>query len=137
MEIAQQVAEIQVHVPGQDSLIRYADQPGIDAVSLWGSAAVLKDLDPDVLEYHAEGRAEEFLEGVDMGDTFVRINCPTLLLQADPSLGGMMTDRSVDFALSKLKKGYHVRMELGHGLGLDRWNIAPLLRPVMTFLDTL
>jgi pimeloyl-ACP methyl ester carboxylesterase len=72
----------------------------------------------------------------DLGEILNKINCSVLLLQADASLGGMMTDRSVDHALSKLKKGYLVRIEhAGHNLGLDRWKVAPLHRPVMAFLD--
>jgi len=137
-EIATEIADIQIQVPGQETVVRYGDQPGIDSVSLWQLAATLRDLDPGVLEYHAEGRAEEYLEDFDLDGVLEQITCPVLLLQGNPSLDGMMTDRSVDNAMSKLDKGYHVLIEqTGHDLGLDSWEIGPLLKTVLAFLDTI
>ena len=69
---------------------------------------------------------------------FERIDRPVLLLQGNSSLDGMMTDRSVDNVMTKLDKGYHVLFEqAGHDLGLDSWEIGPLLKTVSAFLDTL
>ena len=137
-EIANEIANIQIPVPGQKTLVRYSDQPGVDSVSLWQVATTLKDLDPGVLEYHAEGRAEEYLKDYNLDRVLEPIACPVLLIQGNPALNGMMTDRSVDHALSKLKQGYHVLIEgAGHDLGLDRWDIGPLLTTLSAFLDTI
>jgi pimeloyl-ACP methyl ester carboxylesterase len=47
-------------------------------------------MDPGVLEYHAEGRAREFIEGFDLDKILERITSPVLLLQGNHSLGGII-----------------------------------------------
>jgi pimeloyl-ACP methyl ester carboxylesterase len=137
-EIAKEISEIQIPVPGQEANVSYGDQPGIDTVSLWQLATTLKDLDPGVLKYHAEGRAEEYLEDFHLDRVLEQITCPVLLLQGNPSLDGMMTDRSVKNAMTRLEKGCHIFFEhYGHDLGLDSWKIEALLKTVSTFLGTI
>lgn len=100
-------------------------------------ATILSQLDPGVLEYHAEGRAREIMEGLEPKEILVKINCPVLLLQGNPSQGGMMTNASIEYALPKLKSATHVLIEpFGHGLGLDSWEAGLLLRAVSTFLES-
>jgi pimeloyl-ACP methyl ester carboxylesterase len=133
-----ELAAIPVMVQDQEAPIRYGDQPGVDSTDLRQLAITLRELDPDVLEYHAEGRAEEYLEGLDLDRALESITCPVLLVQGNPALGGMMTDRSVEHALSRLDRGYHVLVkEAGHDLGMDRWDVGPLLRTVTAFLDSI
>ena len=104
-------------------------------MSIQSLAVTLSQMDPGVLEYHAEGRADEFLSGFDLDQILEQIACPVLLLQANPSLGGMMTDRVVDQTLSILPNAMHVLLETsGHDLGLDTWNVEPLLRAITSFL---
>jgi pimeloyl-ACP methyl ester carboxylesterase len=123
---------------GGDVFVRYGDQPGIDQTHLRTLAITLQNMDPDVLEYHAEGRAEEFAKGFDMDRILLDITCPVLLIQANPELGGMMTDRSVKYALARLEHGTHVIIkEAGHDLGMESWQVTPLLRELITFLDSL
>jgi len=137
-ELASELAQVAVLVPGQAELINYGDQPGVDPVSLRQLAMTLSQLDPGVLEYHAEGRAQEYLEGFDLEELLPRITCPVLLLQGNPSHGGMMTNASVEYALSKLAIGAHVQIEkCGHDLGLDSWDVGALLRAVSTFLESI
>ena len=137
-EIASELAQLPISVPGDREAIRYGDQPGVDAVSLRQLAITLYQLDPGVLEYHAEARAKEYLEGFDLREMLARITCPVLLLQGDPSHGGMMTSASVEYALSRLANGSHVLIEgHGHDLGLDSWEPGPVLRAVSTFLESL
>jgi len=137
-DIVSELAAIPVMVQDQEAPIRYGDQPGIDNTHLRQLAITLKQLDPDVLEYHAEGRAEEYLEGFDLDRYLENITCPVLLVQGNPALGGMMTDRSIEHALARLDRGYHVLVkEAGHDLGMDRWDAGPLLRTVTAFLDSI
>ena len=130
--------QIPVQIPGETEPVRYADQPGLDAIDLLRKAKTLSMLDPGALDYHAEGRVDEFFEGFELEKMLDKITCPVLLVQADPKLGGMMTDESVDIAMSVLPNATHVYMEgSGHDLGLDTWNLSPLLRVVIGFLEAL
>lgn len=54
---------------GQDEPIRYEDLPGMDAAYFRGWAQTLRQVDPDVIEYHAGGRIHEYVES----DKFPRI----------------------------------------------------------------
>jgi pimeloyl-ACP methyl ester carboxylesterase len=135
-ELARQIADIPIQVPGQEARIRYGDSPDVDAIEIQQLAITLHHMDPGVLEYHAEGRAREFLEGFDLDQLLTRIACPVLLLQGNPSLGGMMTDEAVKRVQSILPNAMHVLIETaGHGLGLDTWEMAPLIRAVASFLE--
>jgi len=137
-EIAERIADISVQVPGQDEEIRYGDSPGMDVIRIQQLAIVLADMDPEVLEYHATGRAVEFLEGLDLDNCLGKIKCPVLLLQADPALGGMMTNDGVQHVKSALPNTEHAFFKsVGHDLGLDTWNVAPLLRVIINFLSML
>lgn len=60
-----------------------------DAASLRFMASCLRDVDPNVLSPIIEGR---WLEGYDITSIYQRLECPALLIQADVSVGGMLTD---------------------------------------------
>jgi pimeloyl-ACP methyl ester carboxylesterase len=137
-EIAKKIADIPVKVPGQDEEIRYGDSPGMDDIRIQQLAIVLAEMDPGVLEYHATGRAVEFLEGLDFKNCLRRIHCPVLLLQADPAQGGMMTSAGVQYVKSVLPNTEHAFFKsMGHDLGLETWNVAAWLRVVTNFLSML
>ena len=130
--------KIPVQIPGEIETVRYEDQPGLDAIDLLWLAKTLCMLDPGVLDYHAEGRVDEFLEGFELEEMLHNISCPVLLVQGNPSLGGMMTNQSVEYALTELPDATHVLIEdAGHGLGLDTWEVNPLLRVIFGFLEPL
>jgi pimeloyl-ACP methyl ester carboxylesterase len=136
-ELTRQIADIPIRVPGQDTPIRYRERPDIDAIQIQQLALTLSHMDPGVLEYHAEGRASEFLEGFDLDQMLARITSPVLLLQGNPSLGGMMTNDAVKHVQSILPNAMHVLIEsAGHGLGLDTWEVSPLIRAVTSFLES-
>ena len=137
-ELASALAGLPVPVPGQDTPGRLGDLPGMDDAYLRAWAKNLSQVDPDVAQYHAEGRMEEYVEQVDPNAALGRIPCPVLLIQADPSHGGVVTDNDVETALSLLSDGMHVQLEgAGHDLGLGTWQIAPLLRAMTNFLESL
>jgi len=135
-ELSRRIADIPVQVAGQTASIRYGDSPAMDAIQIQQLAITLCHLDPGVLEYHAKGGAIEFLEGYDLDALLSRISCPMLLLQANNSLGGMMTDRVIRHVQSILPKALHVLIDKDHGLGMDTWEVEPLLRAVVSFLES-
>ena len=137
-EIAQSLAEIPLPVPNQDPPVRYGDLPMADDAYLRYWAKTMNQMDPDILEYHAEGRAQEFLRDIDLDYILRKITCPVLLIQGNPELGGLMTDRIVVNSLEILPDVSHVLLDkTGHDLGLTAWEVAPLLRAVNDFLESL
>ena len=137
-QMASALADMPVSVSGRDGPVRYGDVPGVDAAHLRGWAKTLSLVDPDVAQYHAEGRLDEYVAQVEPDAVLRQIPCPVLLLQADPSKGGMVSDRDAEHALSLLADGVHVRLEgVGHNLGMGSWKVAPLLQAVTDFLESL
>jgi pimeloyl-ACP methyl ester carboxylesterase len=137
-ERASVLAGLPVSVPGQDKPILNGDLPGMNAAHFRGWAKTLSQVDPDVAQYHAEGRMDEYVEKVEPDTALRRLTCPVLLLQGDPSQGGVISDEDVEHVLSLLADGLHVRLDgAGHDLGLSTWEVTPLLRAVTSFLESL
>ena len=89
-----------------------------DRASLTWSAECLRQLDPKVLTPVIEGR---WLEGYDLPSLLSGVRCPTLLLQADPSAGGALTDGDAETLKSLVADCQHVRFPgCGHNLHRDR-----------------
>jgi pimeloyl-ACP methyl ester carboxylesterase len=137
-ELASGLADLPVFVPGQDTPVRYGDLPGIDAAHLNGWAKTLSQVDPDVAQYHAEGRLGEYVEKVNLDNLLRKMTCPVLLLGGDTTMGGVVSDSDMEFALTLLPDGLHVRLErAGHDLGLATGEVNSLLRAVTNFLESL
>jgi len=137
-EMASALADMPVSVPGRDAPMRYGDLPGRDAAHLRGWAKTLSQVDPDVALYQAEGRMAEYVQNVDLDAALQGATCPVLLLQGDPSHGGVVSDADAEHALSLLRDGLGVKLQgAGHDLGLNAWTVAPLLRAMMGFLESL
>ena len=95
-------------------------------------------VDPDVIQYHAEGRLVAYVENVNPDAALRSLSCPVLLLQADPSQGGLVSDSDVQHVLSLLANGLHVKLEgAGHDLGLGTSQVALLLQSLTGFLESL
>jgi pimeloyl-ACP methyl ester carboxylesterase len=138
IEIAAEIASIPIHDPVNKSTSYYGDRPGMDRVKIRELAAVLYKMDPGVLEYHASGHAGEFLEAFEFDQYLKNIQCPMLLVQGNPELGGMMTDVAVQQVKSIVPTTEHAFLkDYGHDLGLDSWKVASLLRVIVSFLNTL
>ncbi len=61
-----------------------------------------------------------------------------LLVQADPSCGGLMPDGYMEHALPLLPNGFGVCLDgVGHDLGLENWQVAALLGALVPFLESL
>jgi len=125
-------------VPGQDPPVTYGELPDVHLVELREWARSLMQLDPGVTESHAGGRREEFIEAFNFKSLLSAVSCPVLLLQGEPSQGAIMTDADVDYGMALLAEAYHVQIEdTDHGLGMNNWEVAPLLRALISFLESL
>ena len=89
-----------------------------DRASLAWSAECLSQLDPEVLTPVINGR---WLDGHDVAAVLSSVRCPVLLLQADPTAGGALTDADADAAESALPSCQRVRFPgIGHQLHRER-----------------
>jgi pimeloyl-ACP methyl ester carboxylesterase len=89
-----------------------------DRSSLNWSAQCLSQLDPEVLTPVIEGR---WLDGYHVADILASVDCPTLLLQGDPTAGGALTDADASSAVAALTRCQQVRFSgCGHQLHRDR-----------------
>ncbi len=68
----------------------------------------LVDHDPDVLGMVLEDYAT-YAAGYEMDTLLPAIQCPVLLMQADPSAGGVLTDAEAARAMTLLKQGQRVK----------------------------
>jgi pimeloyl-ACP methyl ester carboxylesterase len=137
-EMASRLADFPVSKSEQGEPVKFGDLPGMDEAHFRNWAEMLKQVDPDVVQYHAEGRLHEYVEKVDIETALQAVSCPVLLLQGDPSRGGVVSDSDAEHALSLLSNGRHVKLEgLGHDLGLETKKPGPVLDAVVEFLETL
>ena len=129
--LARQLAEIPLTTPGKAGSIRLGDTR--DMASLRFTARCLKPLDRDVLSPIIAGR---WLEGFDWAAALGKINCPALLLQADLSVGGMLTDNDAAEAERLMPDCSRIRLpKVGH---LIHWlQTETCLRLVNSFLESL
>lgn len=135
-ELTKLVGELPVL--GMEPPVKYKDLPQVTSVELREWARSLTLLDPGVVDCHAEGRRHELLEAFDFEPLLRGVSCPVLLLQGETQLGGLLTDDDVQFAMSVLREAYHVKIEnVGHDMGLGSFQVAPLLRAVVNFLESL
>ena len=113
-EITDALADIRLPASG-DGFKRLGDLR--DRASLAWSAQCLSQFDPEVLTPVIEGR---WLDGYDFPDSLSRVRCPTLLLQADPSAAGALTDADAESLKSIVSDCQHVRFpSCGHNLHRD------------------
>lgn len=104
-----------------------------DAASIRFFASCLTQIDPPVLDPICEG---DWLAGYELDSIVGGIHCPTLLLQADETCGGMLTDEDVDLFRDHVPDLTHLRFE-GHGHSLHTSATGPLMNAVCGFLESL
>ena len=130
-EIAAEMAEARLPVPGRSDLIRLGDVR--DPISLRASAAGLKQLDREVLQVPIDGR---WLDGTDLDLILSRIECPTLLIQADINVGGILPDRDANDAALQIRNCVHIKLNgLGHNIHTSATDA--MMRLVLPFLGSL
>ena len=129
-EVARELAEIRISVPGREQSARLGDSR--DATSLRFTARALKQLDPAVLRPIIDG---QWLAGFDWQALIPRVQCPVLVLQADGACGGMLTDADADLLAANLADCTRIRFP--NSPHLIHWAQADLLlRHVIGFLES-
>jgi pimeloyl-ACP methyl ester carboxylesterase len=132
-EIARALGRIKLPVPELEEEVMIADLPGNDEAYLRWWARCVSQVDPDAYAMTLDGTS---MEGWDAEKVLSAIVCPTLLLQASPKLGGLMSDADVRQALKLLRNPVHVNFEtLGHALYMQQ--PEPVLRAIVNFLESL
>lgn len=99
-------------------------------------AEEMSQLDPAVMDYHAEGRVEGFFAAVQDVD-FAKIRCPLLLTQANPQKGGLLQDAEIPSVLAAHPQFQFMRFETGHDLEIEKGLESPFWRAALEFLETL
>jgi pimeloyl-ACP methyl ester carboxylesterase len=128
--IAGRLAALEIRVPALNEMVRIGDLPGNDRAFLLWWAHSLYQLDPDT---YAMTLDRSNAKGWQPDELLSRIECPTLLLQASPELGGLMSDDDVLRAQRLVKNCSLVRCPtLGHAMHMQQ--PATVLRAVRHFL---
>ena len=132
-EIATGIGRIELPVRGTTESVFIRNLPGNDEAYLLSWARCVAQADPDTYDMAIDGSALEAWNG----ETVLSgITCPTLLLQANRELGGLMTDADVTLATRLLPHHTHVKFRaLGHALFIQQPD--PVLRVVTNFLESL
>ena len=100
----------EIRIPSEGGMIRFGEVR--DRASLEFLAECLAQVDPDVFAPIVAG---QWLDGYDSEALWPRVLCPTLLLQGDPSAGGLFTDDDVEVARRGLQDHRRIRFAgIGH-----------------------
>ena len=114
-ELTRQLSAMNVADPASGSRVPLAALR--DAASIRFTASCLMKLDPAVLDPILAG---DWLNGYEVRQNLAAVRCPTLLLQADPKHGGMLSDEDAQLAESMISDCTLVRVpgcgHLIHGL---------------------
>lgn len=120
----------QVSIPQTDGTVRTLGELRSTASLEW-SAHCLRYVDPEVFTPLIKGR---WLDGYDRHRIFRSIQCPTLLLQADPSSGGALSDADALEVVSMIAGCAHVRFP-GKGHQLHRDHAEAFLSAIDKFTE--
>lgn len=132
-DLARALGEMPVYLSGLPEPPRYHTIQDQAALLEW--AETIHPMDPEVLRYHAAGRGDDFLHGLDMDAVLRQITCPTLLIRGDPKLGSLLSAEACQHAETLLKDSETVLIGgLGHSLGMDA-DPGPLLGILNAFLE--
>lgn len=99
-------------------------------------AEEMSQLDPQVMDYHAEGRVQEFFEDIQHLD-FEKIHCPLLLTQANPAKGGLAQDAEFEPVLKAHPRYKFRRFDSAHDLEIEQGPQSPFFQAAITFINQL
>ncbi len=98
-------------------------------------AEEMSQLDPAVMDFHAEGRVTGFFTDAQDVD-FAQIRCPLLLTQANPEKGGLLQDAEIPPVLAAHPEFQFLRFETGHDLEIEKGPASPFWQAALRFLDS-
>jgi pimeloyl-ACP methyl ester carboxylesterase len=129
--IVSALSEIRVLPGNGEGLTRLGNLRSRESLQFSGDC--LSQLDPEVFTPIIEGR---WLSGYDEKEFFARVRCPVLILQADPSAGGAMTDADAELALATMAHCRRVQFR-GTGHLIHRDQADAVIRAITEFTSTL
>lgn len=130
-DVARELANLELKDPKTGVTQRLGDVR--DAAALRFTAASLARLDPEVLDPVVEG---SWLQRFDWRTVLSSVQCPTLLIQADDAVGGMLIDADAERAAVAIPDCSHVKLKnVGHLIHGTK--PAELLTVVTPFLESL
>ena len=133
-EIVEALKDAPIEVPGRVGSVPMREMTGEDAPMYPWLATCLQQNDPDMLTALLD-RFETTTAEYEMNSVLPSIQCPVLLLQADPTAGGMMTDREVELALPLLDRPRHIRLQgISHILHIERKE--PIVQALKAFFQS-
>jgi pimeloyl-ACP methyl ester carboxylesterase len=104
-----------------------------DSVALRWSAELLQRVDPEVL---ATINRFQWLDGFDWQHLATQVLVPTLVMQADPTAGGMLTDEDARWLYQEMKDCHWIRFA-GVGHSIHWWDTPGYMRSLIGFLESL
>jgi pimeloyl-ACP methyl ester carboxylesterase len=120
--------------PGATVPVRAEDAIGSDSPWFAFQAQTLQELDPETLASLLAG-PRELLDGYDPEALLPAIACPVLLLQADPRLGGTLSEADVELGLRWLRDVSLVRLEgIDHSLHGRTDQLPQVLAAIRAFI---
>jgi pimeloyl-ACP methyl ester carboxylesterase len=129
--LARRLAELTYADTATGATIRLGDVR--DPVSLRFFAASLRRCDPKVVEPIIAGT---WLDGYDYEQVLRGLKCPVLLLQADPQVGGMLTDEDMARISQWVPELLHIRMPgVGHAMHWQR--TQEIVNHTIAFVESL
>jgi pimeloyl-ACP methyl ester carboxylesterase len=134
-EMVAALAAIPVAPDDPQSYLTFGQIPGWDQAYLRFTARHLRMVDPEILTDMEKGLAglPNQMEALDI---LPKVICPTLFLQGNPELGGLLKEEDVMQALSTMPAAFRVRIDrAGHDIHLDDSEAAQ--RAVMLFLESI
>ena len=99
-------------------------------------AEEMSQLDPQVMDYHAEGQVQTFFEDIEDMD-FGKIRCPLLLTQANPLKGGLLLDAEIQPVLAAQPQFHLQRFDCGHDLEIEKGPESPFFQAAYAFMEKL
>jgi pimeloyl-ACP methyl ester carboxylesterase len=133
-ELAELLRDTPVEVPGQRDVVPMRQVMGENSQVFEWLARRLYQNDPDMLSALID-RFDITATGYEMERMLPAIECPVLLMQADPSVGGLMTDGDVEQGLARLKQPQHVKFErVSHEFHMERKE--PVFEALKTFFES-
>ena len=131
MEFVRAISNMKVTHPAYGTVLM-KNLPFNDEVFLSWWARSLELMDPEALEFANDGRLGESWQP----EYFRKICCPTLIIQADPKWGGLVTERDMTECKKSVPNTVHVMLEnVGHSLHIHQ--PGPVLRALSNFLGSL
>lgn len=129
-QLIEKVGELPIDLSHQPNIL-FGDVASADDLRMYAES--MQCHDPAMLDAVLE--FEEMHAGYDDG-IIARVECPVLILQADPSAGGALLDADVAHALALMPDARCVRFNgLGHSLHLE--DPQTVLDVVLPFLESL